>query len=181
MGAVIGIMLSSVFNLLGRNQAVNYQAAKYLHSACRSCDKNALKAYQSKFDNLPNEELVYVSYDDKYFDKKNYFCNINWSNIKRTFVPDDKVPWSVDWPEYKPVEYTSLKVKEKPVWADPDDVALITNWNKLDGKIDRRSFTGDYKILNKMPLNPSGRTGIRGRGQLGKWAVNHAADPIVTR
>ena len=26
-----------------------------------------------------------------------------------------------------------------------------------------------------------GRTGITGRGQLGKWGPNHAADPIVTR
>lgn len=78
MGAVIGIMLSSVFNLLGRNQAVNYQAAKSLHSACRSCDKNALKAYQSKFDNSPNEELVYVSYDANLVSpSKNLSFNIN--------------------------------------------------------------------------------------------------------
>lgn len=26
-----------------------------------------------------------------------------------------------------------------------------------------------------------GRTGIRGRGLLGRWGPNHAADPIVTR
>jgi len=32
-----------------------------------------------------------------------------------------------------------------------------------------------------VPQNPCGRTGITGRGQLGKWGVNHAADPIVTR
>ena len=31
------------------------------------------------------------------------------------------------------------------------------------------------------PLNPRGRTGMRGRGLLGKWGPNHAADPIVTR
>ena len=29
--------------------------------------------------------------------------------------------------------------------------------------------------------NPVGRTGIRGRGCLGRWGPNHAADPIVTR
>ena len=31
------------------------------------------------------------------------------------------------------------------------------------------------------PVNPRGRTGMRGRGLLGKWGPNHAADPIVTR
>ena len=31
------------------------------------------------------------------------------------------------------------------------------------------------------PLNPHGRTGLRGRGLLGQWGPNHAADPIVTR
>lgn len=31
------------------------------------------------------------------------------------------------------------------------------------------------------PLNPVGRTGIIGRGLLGRWGPNHAADPIVTR
>ena len=31
------------------------------------------------------------------------------------------------------------------------------------------------------PLNPKGRTGLRGRGPLGKWGPNLAADPVVTR
>ena len=29
--------------------------------------------------------------------------------------------------------------------------------------------------------NPVGRTGMIGRGLLGKWGPNHAADPLVTR
>ena len=29
--------------------------------------------------------------------------------------------------------------------------------------------------------NPKGKTGIRGRGELGRWGPNHAADVIVTR
>ena len=29
--------------------------------------------------------------------------------------------------------------------------------------------------------NPGGRTGLKGRGRLGRWGPNHAADPIVTR
>lgn len=30
-------------------------------------------------------------------------------------------------------------------------------------------------------MNPVGRTGIYGRGLLGRWGPNHAADPVVTR
>lgn len=30
------------------------------------------------------------------------------------------------------------------------------------------------------PVNPIGRTGIIGRGLLGRWGPNHAADPIVS-
>lgn len=37
-------------------------------------------------------------------------------------------------------------------------------------------------IIMVMPYrNPIGRTGMTGRGLLGKWGPNHAADPIVTR
>jgi len=34
---------------------------------------------------------------------------------------------------------------------------------------------------NGRPRNPRGRTGMTGRGLLGRWGPNHAADPIVTR
>lgn len=36
-------------------------------------------------------------------------------------------------------------------------------------------------VLEGRPLNPLGRTGLKGRGLLGRWGPNHAADPIVTR
>ena len=39
---------------------------------------------------------------------------------KRFPVPDDKVAWSVDWPEYLPVDYTAPSVLAGPVWADVD-------------------------------------------------------------
>lgn len=54
-------------------------------------------------------------------------------------------------------------------------------WNSLDGNISRASYTGQYKIVNSYPQNPIGRTGIVGRGVLGRWGPNHAADPVVTR
>lgn len=55
------------------------------------------------------------------------------------------------------------------------------NWNNIDGKVNRTSYVGKYLIENGYPLNPMGRTGIRGRGVLGRWGPNHAADPVVTQ
>lgn len=51
----------------------------------------------------------------------------------------------------------------------------------MDGKINRSSHVSRYEIENGRPLNPFGRTGLIGRGLLGRWGPNHAADPIITR
>ncbi|KAE8283038.1 ADP-ribose pyrophosphatase, mitochondrial [Larimichthys crocea] len=68
-----------------------------------------------------------------------------------------------------------------PEWADPDIGSFHPQFNAVDGCVDRTSFEGSYKIENGKPLNPLGRTGVTGRGLLGRWGPNHAADPIVTR
>lgn len=105
--------------------------------------------------------------------------------VQRFQVPDEKVPWAVEFPEYKPTDYTSESVLKGPVWADLDHrkIANLTpsKWNSLDGLIDRRSHTGTYEVVEGVPRNPVGRTGVCGRGCLGRWGPNHAADPIVTR
>ncbi|KAL0993638.1 hypothetical protein UPYG_G00110930 [Umbra pygmaea] len=103
------------------------------------------------------------------------------SEIKRFPVPDDKVDWKIDWPLYKPETYTAPAVLNKPEWADPDIWSFSPLFNNLDGKVDRRSHEGPYRVENGLPLNPHGRTGLTGRGLLGRWGPNHAADPIVTR
>ena len=49
-------------------------------------------------------------------------------------------------------------------------------------QVNRASHEGEYLVdVNNRPLNIRGRTGLRGRGVLGKWGPNHAADPVVTR
>ncbi|XP_041349760.1 ADP-ribose pyrophosphatase, mitochondrial-like isoform X2 [Gigantopelta aegis] len=107
-------------------------------------------------------------------------------DVKRFKVPDEKVPWNVKYQEYEPPDYTAPSVLSKPPWADPD--VRTTNdtsikWNDYDkaANVNRRSHIGEYKIVDKTPRNPIGRTGLRGRGLLGRWGPNHAADPIVTR
>ncbi|KAL8615266.1 hypothetical protein ACOMHN_051758 [Nucella lapillus] len=108
--------------------------------------------------------------------------------IRRCPVPDDKVSWDELFPEYDPVDYTAPSVQSGPVWADVDvrKQALedrVIKWNSLDGgKINRKSHTGKYELdSQRCPRNPVGRTGMIGRGLLGRWGPNHAADPIVTR
>ncbi|KAK3785345.1 hypothetical protein RRG08_045570 [Elysia crispata] len=114
------------------------------------------------------------------------------SDKQRYPVPDEKVQWSVPFPEYAPLDFTSNSVLQMPPWADIDFRTAQTNedtsdscqepkWNQLDGKTNRRSHMGRYEVVDKVPRNPVGRTGICGRGCLGRWGPNHAADPIVTR
>nr|CAH7760314.1 unnamed protein product [Callosobruchus chinensis] len=104
------------------------------------------------------------------------------SEVKRLLFSDELVAWSKHFPDYSPPEYNSKSLLNKP-WADPPlgDPNFKPKWNELDGKVNRKSHTGAYKIVDGRPLNPEGRTGLIGRGILGKWGPNHAADPIVTR
>ncbi|PAV59939.1 hypothetical protein WR25_17396 [Diploscapter pachys] len=102
------------------------------------------------------------------------------STVYRLFVPADKVSWNVPWPEYAPPDHTDKNLKGRP-YADPEDPKSI-KFNQIDGKINRKSHNGTYEIdKDGRPLNPQGRTGFMGRGVLGRWGPNHAADPLVTR
>ncbi|XP_039727684.1 ADP-ribose pyrophosphatase, mitochondrial-like [Pteropus medius] len=105
------------------------------------------------------------------------------SKVERSPVPHEKVSWLVEWPEYKPVEYTAASVLAQPTWADPpvNERSFCPKFNEKDGLVERRSQNGLYEVENGRPRNPAGRTGLVGRGLLGRWGPNHAADPILTR
>lgn len=105
------------------------------------------------------------------------------SKVERSKVPTDKVGWLVEWEDYKPVEYTAACVLAGATWADPQISAknFSPKFNEKDGQVERRSLSGLYEVENGRPRNPSGRTGLVGRGLLGRWGPNHAADPIITR
>ncbi|XP_061893299.1 ADP-ribose pyrophosphatase, mitochondrial isoform X1 [Entelurus aequoreus] len=103
------------------------------------------------------------------------------SQIKRFPVSDAQVDWSHSVQGYEPVHFTHPAVAKKPAWADPEIGSFCPQFNTVDGAVDRRSFEGRYKVEDGKPLNPHGRTGLSGRGLLGRWGPNHAADPIVTR
>lgn len=105
------------------------------------------------------------------------------SDVLRLHVPDNKRAWNLKFEEYYPPNYTSSPVLDQPVWADlpVEKMKRFPKYNELDGKINRKSHQGKYEVLKGLPLNPNGRSGICGRGLLGRWGPNHAADPIVTR
>ena len=97
---------------------------------------------------------------------------------KRVKVADASVPWSMDLPSYNPQEFTHDVVLTQGVdqgWADPPTPQEVPDLKQ------RETYEGPIRFDGGMPLNPRGRTGVRGRGLLGKWGPNHAADPIVTR
>lgn len=76
---------------------------------------------------------------------------------------------------YHPEYYVSGIVLKNHTWADFEDIEDVHR-NIL------QSYEGPIKTDRYgRPLNPRGPTGIEGRGILGKWGANFAADPIVTR
>ena len=62
-------------------------------------------------------------------------------------------------------------------------------FNAFDEKhnADRRTMVENedkmlqYSVIQGLPRNPAGRTGLCGRGMLFRWGPNQASDPIVTR
>lgn len=117
---------------------------------------------------------------------------------RRIKVEDKDVPWDSDWPTYTPMfyedqchglYYESGECIENPAtWSDCpiEQIEGFNNENAIEKKtgkpINRASHEGIYKFDSRgYPLNPRGRTGIAGRGLLGRWGPNHAADPIVMR
>ncbi|XP_073244598.1 transient receptor potential cation channel subfamily M member-like 2 isoform X3 [Porites lutea] len=108
------------------------------------------------------------------------------SNQQRYPVPDFLVDWDMPFPGYAPPNYTAFEVMSQADWADIDILEpaykhVELNFNDVGRGVDRRSYQGVYEVVNGVPRNPMGRTGIAGRGLLGRWGPNHAADPIVTR
>lgn len=102
--------------------------------------------------------------------------------IKRADVPAGMISWDVDLEFYDPITFNALHLATAD-YADPDikDPRFKPRFNELDGKINRRSYEGNYLVEKGIPLNIRGRTGLSGRGILGRYGPNHAADPIVTR
>ncbi|RZF02824.1 NUDIX domain-containing protein [Streptomyces albidoflavus] len=98
-----------------------------------------------------------------------------------TSVPTELRDWAVSWPQYAPVDVTPPELtpsaldREVPTWAEAAPTpADIANWPQRQA-----AALVPYELdAHGWPLHPAGRTGRTGRN-LGRWAENAAADPIV--
>lgn len=92
---------------------------------------------------------------------------------ERLRISIDEAPWSFDCPDYAPPYHVDpLVVAADGGWADPEDISRLGD--TLQGRTEKRDDQG-------RPLNPRGRTGIAGRGLLGRWGPNRALAAFVTR
>ena len=128
---------------------------------------------------IPPDPLHLHKKSRGYYSEPQYSYAMNLSI--RSPVSDNLVPWRVRYDDYKPVNFTANEVLKQPVWADPKNPKEIKDQFNLGKRISH--MPEKYKISEKdgSPINPIGRTGMTGRGLLGKWGPNHAADPLVTR
>lgn len=101
-------------------------------------------------------------------------------------VPPHLVDWSQKFHSYKPVEFTAGFVLNA-AWSDqepPESIEFNKEFPGLSRKTCQQTDAGEALLIQrdpetKRPLNPYGRTGMTGRGVLGKWGVNWAGIPIV--
>uniref|UniRef100_G3T0U9 Transient receptor potential cation channel subfamily M member 2 n=1 Tax=Loxodonta africana TaxID=9785 RepID=G3T0U9_LOXAF len=91
------------------------------------------------------------------------------SPVPRFPVPDEKVPWEMEFVIYDPPFYTAER-KDKAV-VDPvgSSLELLSkiNYNTMDGLVDRRSFHGPYAVCDGLPFNKILKTHLRGAGVIG--------------
>jgi len=98
---------------------------------------------------------------------------------ERQRIPIDEAPWDVPCNDYAPPYHVSEAVlaADRSVvpggWADPEDISA------LSGELSQRP--ADHHDAGGRPLNPRGRTGIAGRGSLGRWGPNRSASVITVR
>ena len=85
---------------------------------------------------------------------------------------------------YNPPYYTHSSLFNATDETDPEIISSNFMWNTFDThyNVDRRTAnpTGYYSLDNQgYPLNPLGRTGLRGRGKLNRWAVNYQLHLVI--
>jgi hypothetical protein len=101
----------------------------------------------------------------------------------RTPLTPLQVSWDCDYADYNPSDFTDPIALQAPE-ADGNDVQGL-KFNLFDDNgVDRSSKTADKIKLEPTtgrPVNPYGRTGLRGRGVLKRWGANHAIDTLLAR
>ena len=142
-------------------------------NADMSADTNAVKHDQKSY---PYEEMLKTVNTAKLLNmgKRSRKMEYPNTNVKRSYVKKEHWDWKHPLIRYKPVVYSDPNL--------PPDLKLNDiPWNAVTENNDRRSYEGRYMVQYSLPLNPVGRTGLSGRGQLPRWGPNFIAMPIITR
>ena len=110
---------------------------------------------------------------------------------RRTMIPSKEgrisSPWSVDVEDYSPEEYDgsgSLKKSKVGFGADVEGGAGETSAQPIDERDMARCLTYEGPVVfgpGKAPLNPRGRTGLRGTGELKHFGPSHTITVMLTR
>ncbi|XP_076467609.1 transient receptor potential cation channel subfamily M member-like 2 [Babylonia areolata] len=112
--------------------------------------------------------------------------------FRRFPVFDKFVPWEVPYDTYDPAIYSA------PVTSFPEDIRICVDPDVIDMhscvidgvsvEINRTSWITvenepvKYKMDSmNVPVNPMGRTGMRGRGKMWRFGPNHRIAAVVTR
>lgn len=154
-------------------------------------EEAAAKRQQQADKEKEQYQLLFLEQLELHIKARSSHYPCSYQAVMRFHVPNAKVKWQEEWSDYEPVNHTDKIVLEKAAWSDNIDLLEFDdlsrpaeyNFNGLDEKhsVDRRSHHGEYPVKSNLPLNIRGRTGLCGRGLLGRWGPNHASDPIVTR
>ncbi|PAA84253.1 hypothetical protein BOX15_Mlig015659g1 [Macrostomum lignano] len=105
----------------------------------------------------------------------------------RMNVPPDRIPWEIEYREYFAFDASDeVLVYPGPDAHDNPSVSVHSlPFNQYDSahKLRRQSMMGRYRLDSNSgaPLNPMGRTGLKGKGLLPRWGPNNAAVVVMTR
>ncbi len=97
----------------------------------------------------------------------------------RQRIAIDEAHWLMECESYDPpyhvdpVVLENAKSKPGTRWADPEDFASVEEREELKAV--------RFKTDEGIPRNPRGRTGIAGRGLMGRWGANPAVSSLVFR
>jgi len=103
--------------------------------------------------------------------------------ISRTFA----VSWDQPEPGYRAVHFTHHTVlinacdEVEGGWADPVTMTPQLREEIITSRPCHATIDKIVPFVNGHPQNPLGRTGLTGRGVLGRFGPNQAINPIVTR
>ncbi|XP_073517307.1 transient receptor potential cation channel subfamily M member 2-like isoform X2 [Phyllobates terribilis] len=103
------------------------------------------------------------------------------SKVVRYPVPDELVPWEVEFPDYNPPLHNAERHDRGSYDPAQELQQKKRKYNGVDGLLDFRSHLGTYRVEDGLPMNPMGRTGLRGVGSLRWFGPNHSLHPVLTR